>query len=347
MSLYRAFRNVAFCFDAESVHEKTIQFVSRHPFLSSALFQPKKPDPRLQLVSGNLTWSFPVGLAAGMDKNAQALEFFMRLPLGAVEVGSVTPRPQTGNPRPRLFRLKKEHSLRNHLGLNSTGVQAVLDNILRTEYRRKILGVNIGKNKSTPETQVPRDYRLLYRSFAPVCDYLTINVSSPNTPGMRDFQKKHRLRAILSALADIRTNRPLFVKIAPQLSNSEISDIVELAKMFHLQGIIATNTLPIPGRGAGGCSGRLLRECATETRQRVLEQLAETPHITVIASGGIEDISDLIRFWKQGGKIAQVYTALIFQGPDMLARIHRDILKLIDESGASSLQELLDNIDQW
>ena len=347
MIFYPAFRNIAFCFDAESVHETAIRLASRHPFLTSALFQAPAPEPRLRLKAAGHDWTFPVGLAAGMDKNALAIDFFSRLPFGAIEIGSVTPRPQEGNPRPRLFRLKKERSLRNHLGLGSLGSQAVLDNIQRSRHYGKILGVNIGKNKDTPESEAPKDYRLLYRTFARVCDYLTINVSSPNTPGLRDFQKKDKLHAILSALSDIRTGVPLLIKIAPGLSDREISDIVELAKTFELQGIIATNTLPIPERGVGGCSGRLLRESARETRRKVLEQLKETPHIDVIASGGIENISDLCHFWKQGGKTAQIYTALIFQGPDILTRLQQDILKLVDESGATSLQELLDNRNQW
>ena len=347
MTLYRTFRSAAFCFDAESAHEKTIHFVSRHPFLASALFHPPEPDRCLQLNAGGLTWSFPIGLAAGMDKDARAVNFFARLPLGAVEIGSVTPLPQDGNPRPRLFRLKREYSLRNHLGLNSQGAEKVLDNVKRSERLGKILGVNIGKNKSTPEKDATMDYRLLYRTFEPVCDYLTINISSPNTPGLRDLQKKDKLHNILSALSDIRTSRPLFVKVAPGLSDREIADIVELAKTFDLQGIIATNTLPLPERGKGGCSGRLLRESAAQTRQIILKQLRETPRIDTIASGGIEDISDLVRFWKQGGKTAQIYTALIFQGPGMLGRLHRDILALLDRTGASCLQELIDNPDQW
>ena len=346
MSLYHFFRKAAFCFDAESIHEKTMHFLSRHPYLASALFQPTEQDPRLRLVAGGLTWNFPVGLAAGMDKNALAIDFFTRLPFGAVEVGTVTPFPQPGNPRPRLFRLKKEFSLRNHIGFCSEGAQVVLDNIKRTQRHGKILGVNIGKNKATDKNEVPRDYRSLYRIFEPVSDYLVINVSSPNTPGLRDFQNKDQLQNILSALSDVRTERPLFIKISPDLSEQAVSDIVELTKIFKLQGIIATNTLPIPTQGKGGCSGRLLREESHKIRHKILEQLRETPHIDVIASGGMENISDLIRFWRQGGKTAQIYTALIFQGPGLLTRLQQDILKLIDQRGASSLQELLDNIDQ-
>ena len=222
-----------------------------------------------------------------------------------------------------------------------------MDNIRRSQRYDKILGVNIGKNKTTAESEAPEDYRTLYKTFEPVCDYLVINVSSPNTPGLRDFQKKDKLKNILTALVDIRTRRPLFIKISPQLSPQEISDIVELVKTFNLQGIIATNTLPITEQGPGGCSGRLLRKSAVRTRKNVLQQLKETPHITVIGSGGMETISDLIHFWKQGGKVAQIYTALVFQGPGLLSNLHQNIIQLLKRTGAPSLQELLDNTDQW
>ena len=344
MNLYPLYRRAAFCFDAESIHEQTIHFASRHPFLASALFHPPPPDPRLTLRAGGLDWPFPVGLAAGMDKNACAVDFFSRLPFGAVEVGSVTPLPQPGNPRPRLFRLPREHSLRNHLGLNSRGASSVRDNILSTPPTEKILGINIGKNKATPEERSAEDYRLLYQTFEPICDYLVINVSSPNTPGLRSLQKKDKLRAILAALSDLRTDRPLFVKMAPGLPDEDINGIVELTKAFDLQGIIATNTLPLPERGKGGCSGRLLQSAAADTQKKVLEQLRETPHITVIGCGGIEAVSDLIRFWKQGGRVAQLYTALIYHGPPLLNRMQRDLLNLLDQSGASTLQEWIDNL---
>ena len=346
MALYRAFRSAAFCFDAESVHEQTIRFASHYPYFTSSLFQIPQPDRRFQIQVGDLTWSFPVGLPAGMDKNASAVNFFARLPLGALEVGSVTPLPQPGNSRPRLFRLAKEYSLRNHLGLNNDGAETVLDNIRRTDRRGKILGVNIGKNSATPEKDAEKDYRFLYKTFEPFCDYLVINVSSPNTPGLRDFQKKDKLKNILTSLSDIRTLRPLFVKISPELSLREIGDIVELVKNFRLQGIIATNTLSIPERGAGGYSGRLLRENAAQTRKHILEQLRETPHISVIGSGGIENISDLIGFWKGGGKVVQIYTAMIFHGPGILSTLHQEIIRLMNRSGTRSLQELIDNIDQ-
>ena len=190
MTLYSLYRRAAFCFDAESIHEQTIRIASRHPFLCSALFDPPLPDKRLRLRAGGLDWNFPVGLAAGMDKNACAVDFFSRLPFGAVEIGSVTPHPQPGNPRPRLFRLPGEHSLRNHLGLNSSGASKVRENILRTPPMGKILGVNIGKNKTTSEERAPEDYRTLYQTFEPICDYLVINVSSPNTPGPDELSTK-------------------------------------------------------------------------------------------------------------------------------------------------------------
>ena len=166
----------------------------------------------------------------------------------------------------------------------------------------------------------------------------------PIPPGLTSFQQKDKLKTILSCLSDIRTSRPLFIKISPQLSDKDISNVVEMVKLFNLQGIIATNTLPIPEQGKGGCSGRLLRESSESTRKKVLEQLKETPFITVIGCGGIENIDDLTRFWKQGGRVVQIYTALIYGGPGMLGRIQRDIVNFLEQSGAPSLQDWIDHL---
>lgn len=351
MGFYDVFKGVAFRMDPEEVHEKTIKLFSRFPGLAKLWSEgEERESSRYMLRTGDLSWNFPVGLAAGLDKNGECLDFFSRLLFGGIEVGTVTPLPQEGNPRPRLFRFVKEESLRNMMGFNSKGAEEVYGNILRSRgaegIRGKVLGVNLGKNKVTPNEQAIDDYMVLYKKFAPVADYLVINISSPNTPGLRSLQNTGFLRELLDSLQEERkiSPRPLYIKIAPELMPDEIKDIVEVAKENSVTGLLASNTGVYPKYGPGGISGKLLRERARECRRRVLEMAREVSPFQVIGVGGISSFADIWEFWKLGGKVVQLYTAFIYQGPELLLDIRKKIDRILQENRIHTLEELLENI---
>lgn len=344
---YKLFKTAAFQLDPEFIHEHSMDFLGMFPGLSSSLFGKVELGDRFSLNVGGNKWPFPVGLAAGLDKNAMAINFFSQLPLGAVEVGTVTPKPQPGNDKPRLFRYVGEESLRNRMGFNNDGADALLERIQKSNSNGRLLGVNLGKNKVTPAEKACDDYATLYKSFAPVADYLVVNVSSPNTPGLRDLQGEEEMDRIFEALAPLRkeVSVPLYLKIAPDLSDEGVLSLVEISKKHSLTGLIATNTTIMEERGPGGISGRLLAAKSKNVREKILQALKETPDIELIGVGGVSSSRDLFEFWQAGGKVMQVYTAFIFQGPGLLHDMYKDVNKLLKVNGAKSLQELLDNRD--
>ncbi len=334
--------------DPEKAHELTISLFSRFPGILSKMIGGELDSSKYNIFVGDLNWSFPVGLAAGLDKNAQAIDFFSHTLFGAVEVGTVTPKPQPGNPKPRMFRYIDEESLRNRMGFNNLGADVVFKNIKNSSRGDKVLGINLGKNKVTTEVDAYKDYVSLYKKFAPVGDYLVINVSSPNTPGLRDLQSTDKLKIIFESLIDERkkTPIPLYLKISPDQSFEDVGPIIELAQDFNLAGIIATNTTIMESRGAGGISGRLCSEKSKAMRRFVLGRVAGNKHFQVIGVGGISEFSDLWEFWKLGGKAVQIYTSFIFQGPGILEDIKNEIDKALIRNQVSTLNELLENIDQ-
>jgi dihydroorotate dehydrogenase len=340
---YRDFRDIAFCFNPELAHELTLWAGKYVPQIGSCFG--KGIHQNLELQVGSVVWPFPLGLAAGLDKNAEALDFFARMPLGAIEFGTVTPRPQPGNPRPRLWRYVEEESLRNAMGFNNLGMKAVQKNVLAYRKRRPnlrtLLGANLGKNKITAQQDAPSDYRQAYQYFASCSDYLVLNVSSPNTPGLRDLQNQDDLAAIFEALDDVRQKMPkdLYLKVAPDLSSEELEGIVEVAAAFKLTGLVATNTTIIPSRGKGGCSGKILKAKAKQVRHQVLE-LARPYHLEVIGVGGVDSFADLWEFWQHGGKVMQVYSSFIFQGPPLLYDIQTKLETLLQRFNLASLEEL-------
>ena len=330
--------------DPETIHRMVLRGFSTFPGLFGYLFEQKK-EKRYALPMGDISWSFPVGLAAGLDKNAEACNFFSRLLFGGIEVGTVTPHPCPGNSRPRLFRLEEE-SLLNRMGFNNKGADIVLKNIEKSNLKDAILGVNLGKDKETPLERSLDDYRFLYKKFAHKADYLVVNLSSPNTPGLRDLQKKKALEMLLLGLRDLRHNQPtpLFLKISPDLSFETLPSVVELAEREKLAGLIATNTTIMPQKGKGGVSGRLLYEKADKTRTRLLNLIKGTS-LEVIGVGGFSNFSHLWDFWKKGGKVIQIYTSFIYQGPEFLLHIKREIDRVLSLNETNTLSELLTHID--
>lgn len=345
MSIYNLFRSLAFKIDPEFVHELSMGSFKVLPSALAGLFNSASLKPQHQLDFAGLKWTGPLGLAAGLDKNAVALSFFSKLAFGAVEIGTVTPKPQSGNPKPRLFRLKEDQSLLNRMGFNNQGMNKVLENILMTSEsdRPMCLGVNLGKNKVTPANEAPVDYFKLYEKFADHCDYMVVNVSSPNTPGLRDLQQESALAEIFESLASIRQSKPspLFLKVAPDLPEDGLDSCVNIAKKFNLSGLIATNTTIMPEIGQGGVSGQLLAQKSKEVRRYLLEQLAETPDIALIGVGGVSSFDDLWEFWRLGGKAMQVYTSFIYQGPELLKDVCDGIDQALVKTGARNLNEML------
>ncbi|MEI8346580.1 MAG: quinone-dependent dihydroorotate dehydrogenase [Pseudomonadota bacterium] len=344
-SSYKFFRRLAFQLNPEIAHELTILFSHYFPFFAD-IWGPPLDYSKFNLKIGSTTWPFPIGLAAGLDKNAECLDFFSRLPFGAVEVGTVTPRPQPGNPRPRLWRYVSEESLRNRMGFNNAGMEIMANHFSQVHCRqKKIIGINLGKNKDTPKEKAGEDYANLYHRLAPLADYIVINVSSPNTPGLRDLQKKEELTQIFEAMTNVRKNfnKDLYLKLSPDISSYDMEGAIELAHNYQLTGLIATNTTIMPERGEGGISGKLLKEKAKQVRNFILNRIKNT-NLELIGVGGIDSFEDLWAFWKQGGKVAQIYSSFIFQGPPLLFDIAEKIEKILQQNQLKNLTQLLANI---
>lgn len=325
--LYPIFKTLAFKLDPETVHDLSINSFQKLPGLAK-LFKGASPQDKFALSDGHMRWKFPVGLAAGFDKNARAIEFMQNLGFGSLEIGTITPRAQIGNPRPRIQRLKKENSLLNAMGFPNSGSDEIFNNLANTKKNQDIIiGSNLGKNKDTPDSDAPMDYATLYQKFAPISDYLVINISSPNTPGLRALQSRDGFKAICEAIDEKRKilTKPLYLKIAPELESSDLNDLIDICKEYELSGIIATNTSIQHNYGKGGLSGDIIRQESKSTRVRVLNALKETPHLSCIGVGGINSFQDLKDFWNLGGSFVQIYTAFIYHGPGILYEIQTEL----------------------
>ncbi|WP_373357086.1 quinone-dependent dihydroorotate dehydrogenase [Pseudoroseicyclus sp. CXY001] len=297
---------------------------------------------RLAINVGGLQLPNPLGLAAGFDKDGEAIEPISRMPFGFAEIGAVTPRPQPGNPRPRLFRLKEDEAAINRFGFNNQGMDALA---ARLAWRpHGILGLNIGANKDSPDRAA--DFAAVVRRCGDLVDFVTINVSSPNTERLRDLQGREALTALLeqvmAARADIATILPIFLKIAPDLTEPELADVAELAERARLDGIIATNTtLARDGlrsrhaSEAGGLSGRPLFGRST----RVLAQLAGMTSLPLIGVGGVGSAEEAYAKIRAGASAVQMYTALVFQGLNLPGEILEGLDALLARDGFANVAE--------
>lgn len=272
------------------------------------------------------------GMAAGFDKNAELVRPLYALGFSHVEIGTVTKRPQGGNPKPRMFRLTQSHSLINRMGFNNDGADAIaqrLDALRGSGAKLPVIGVNIGKNKETTASDAPEDYGYCTRLLAPVADYLVVNVSSPNTPGLRDLQQVESLRPILAAVLAESGEKPVLVKIAPDLSNEDIAAVCELVDDLELAGVVATNTTisreSVSGQRhaeeAGGLSGEVLFERSHEVVGLVREQLGDEK--VVIGVGGVSDARQYQEMIKAGADLVQAYTGFVYGGPLWPRRVTR------------------------
>jgi dihydroorotate dehydrogenase len=314
------------------------------PPLTAALrrrFLVDAPPLRRQLFGREL--ANPVGLAAGFDKDAVAVRGLAALGFGCVEVGTVTPRPQEGNPRPRLFRHSQTESLQNAMGFNNAGLEAVRARLARLQPPPVPLGVNVGKNRDTPLHAAVADYEVLIHAFAGLCDYLVVNISSPNTPGLRDLQNETFLRAVLG-MAMGATDRPVLVKIAPDLDPADAVRLAEVAVDTGAAGVVATNTTNdyalLPGaRDFGGLSGRVLREKSFKVFDAVARRLFG--RAVLVSAGGIDSGAEAYRRLRAGADLVQVYTAFVYQGPALARRINEELLELMERDGAKGIGEVI------
>lgn len=337
MDLYRALRPLIFRLDPETAHNLAFWLGAR-ACAFPRLPQPERPATLRRTVFG-LDFPTPLGLAAGLDKGATLLPLWQSLGFGHVEIGTVTPRPQPGNPKPRLFRFPEAGLILNRMGFNSEGAEVVAAR-LRHRPQGLIVGGNLGKNKETPETQALDDYRAAYRLIAPQVDYIALNVSSPNTPGLRNLQAPEALKPLLAGMLDLRREmglerQPLLLKLAPDLAPEDLDAIVEVAVASGLSGLIATNTTLdrgvvaeplralVESKGAGGLSGVPLKPKAREVRKRILNALRG--RLPLVACGGLGSAEDVQGALDDGAALAQVYSALIFEGPALISRIHQGL----------------------
>jgi dihydroorotate dehydrogenase len=334
---YSLARPLLFSLDAERVHELTIAWLSRHPrtagLVAAAIVH--KPVRLMGLEFRNR-----VGLAAGLDKNGECIEAFDRMGFGFIEIGTVTPRPQAGNPRPRMFRLPRSQAILNRLGFNNHGVDALVARAASAR-RQTVLGINIGKNADTPIDRAEDDYLACLHKVYPVADYITVNISSPNTKNLRELQQQGRFDALLARLTEARTQlaerhgkrRPLLVKIAPDMDLAQLVAVAATARARGIDGLIATNTtVSRPGlegeadqrlgvAETGGLSGAPLRPLAEAALRAVRAEVG--PDFPLIGVGGIMSGADAAERQRAGADLVQIYTGFVYHGPDLIAECAR------------------------
>ena len=347
--LYKSIiRPLLFSFNPERAHHLTFaltKLIFKIPgfgLLTELIFS--KSHKKLEREVFGIRFPNPVGLAAGLDKNAELIDEFSHYGFGFIEIGTVTPKPQPGNPKPRLFRLPEDGGLINRMGFNNDGADAVLKR-LKDRKSTIIVGGNIGKNKVTPNEEAERDYEICFETLFDYVDYFVVNVSSPNTPNLRELQEKEPLKKLLSRLQERNKNKKksksILLKIAPDLSDDQLLDIIEIVKESGIAGVIATNTTisreglltsseSVDNIGAGGLSGKPVKNRATEVIRFLKEKSANA--FPVIGVGGIHCAEDALEKLNAGADLVQVYTGFIYEGPSLIKKINKRILKSFTNS---------------
>jgi dihydroorotate dehydrogenase len=356
VSVYEwAVRPALFAIDPERAHELTLAAL-RRPVVVSALraFSDLPRDPRLAQQILGLSFGHPVGLAAGLDKQGTAAAAWAALGFSFFEVGTVTPRPQPGNPRPRLFRLRRDRAIINRLGFNSAGAQQVARNLAATLPIAARVGVNLGRNRQTPNERAADDYARAVEMLHPHADYFVVNVSSPNTPGLRDLQESRALRALIEQVVGraravtTRKSIPVLVKVSPDMTRADLLQSVDAALEGGAGGIVATNTtvartgLQAAARLAaetGGLSGAPLRALANETCRTLFTHIGR--RVPIIGVGGIFTADDAYTRIRSGAALVQLYTALIYEGPGVVSRIVRGLSDRLARDGVSHISEVI------
>ena len=293
-------------------------------------------DSRLEKSLFGIKFKNPVGLAAGFDKNAQLYEELTSFGFGFIEIGTVTPKPQSGNPKKRLFRLVEDSAIINRMGFNNVGVEEVIKNLKKN--KSTLIGGNIGKNKITPNYLAIDDYVTSFNMLFDFVDYFVVNVSSPNTPNLRDLQEKEPLTKLINSLISINRNKnkpkPILLKIAPDLNNNQLLDIISIVKDTGLDGIIATNTTinrdnlkSLNKNELGGLSGKPLTSRSTEVIKFISKNSNKT--IPIIGVGGINSVADALEKFDAGADLIQIYTGFIYEGPNLIRSINKALLNRV------------------
>lgn len=356
MSLFSAvLRPALFSLDAETAHAVSIKALKS----GLAAMPGARPDPRLAVAIAGLTFPSPLGMAAGYDKNAEVPDALLRLGFGFAEIGTVTPLPQPGNPRPRIFRLVEDRAVINRFGFNSQGHDAVFARLSARGGRTGIVGVNIGANKDSANRI--EDYVLGIRKFYPLASYFCVNISSPNTQGLRDLQARRSLAELLIAIKLERANGqmrhrrdvPVFLKIAPDLDEQGLDDIAEEVQSSGINGIVVSNTtLARTGlqssnrQESGGLSGAPLFERSTIMLAKIRKRVG--PVMPLIGAGGVSDAAGALAKIEAGADLVQLYTGMVYEGPGIAQAINKGLLQALDRAGANSIRALRDaRLAEW
>ena len=342
-AMFALIRRFLFMMPPEKAHHFSMYWIHiflKIPILSSFVTTKVRHERHLSSEIAGIRFPNRIGMAAGFDKDAKYFDDLGKMGFGFVEIGTVTPFGQHGNPKPRLFRLPADHALINRMGFNNEGAKAAAARLDKREDRRLIIGGNIGKNKNTPNENADNDYLVCFRELHPYVDYFTVNVSSPNTPGLRELQDKDALKKLLNSIQkannEMPTQHPIFLNIAPDLTNEQLDDVIAIVHETGIQGIVATNTTisreglqtpkeQVEAMGAGGLSGAPLKARAGE----VLRYLRKccNPEIVLMSSGGIMDVEEALKRIEDGADLVQLYTGFIYEGPGLLKRIKKALLE--------------------
>ena len=347
MIKYETIKNLMFNFEPETAHHiasfgfKALPYCKPlHNYMVEKNFI---LSPYLTQEVLGIKFQNPIGLAAGFDKNADMIQAMPAMGFGYTEIGTMTPKPQPGNPKPRLFRYPEYESIQNAMGFNNHGAFEVITNLKKLYPYSIPIGASIGKNKLTAENEALDDYETLIRGFKDICDYLVVNISSPNTPNLRDLQNEEFIKAVFSMAKKI-TNRPILLKIAPDMQEQTAITLCKTAVEAGADGIIATNTtndytlLPNP-QNFGGISGKVMSEKSYELFQAIGKELYDKT--TLISVGGISDAKDAYRRIKAGASLIQIYSAFIFQGPSMCKNINEELIELLKADGYNNISEAI------
>ncbi|GGJ37200.1 quinone-dependent dihydroorotate dehydrogenase [Deinococcus roseus] len=353
--LYQLVKPFFFSQDPEHIHEQVMQgliAVSRSSALQKGLERfTVFADPRLRIERFGLKFPNPIGLAAGFDKNALAVRAWPALGFGALEVGTITALAQSGNEKPRLFRLPEDLALINRMGFNNEGSEAVAERLKSLGLDQNPLsiplGINVGKSKVTELDQAPEDYRTSMTRLSPYADYFVVNVSSPNTPGLRQLQDKDKLAELLAVATDpaVSAGKPVLLKIAPDLTDTQIDEVIDLARTSALSGLILTNTtisrdgLKNDPQQTGGLSGKPLTARSFEVLKYV--RAAVGKNLPLVSVGGIFTADEAYWRLRAGASLLQVYTSFIYEGPQLAANLNRGILDRLKADGFVRLEDAI------
>ncbi|MDR2789742.1 MAG: quinone-dependent dihydroorotate dehydrogenase [Campylobacteraceae bacterium] len=345
--MYENLKKILFKLDPEKAH-MLAEFAMRLGNFAPSLLNPVASrcitaDERLSQEIFDIKFPNPVGIAAGFDKNALMIRALCALGFGYAEYGTITPKPQSGNAKPRLFRHVAEKSLQNAMGFNNDGAVKAVKRLSALYPFAMPLGANIGKNKATPQENAIEDYVYLVKTLSPVCDYLVVNISSPNTPNLRDLQNESFIKELFSACVPL-TNRPILLKIAPDMTPKNAVSLCSAAIESGAKGIIATNTtvdysLVENPKDFGGISGEVLREKSFKIFEAIAKEFFKTT--ILISAGGISNAKEAYKRLKAGASLVQIYTSFIYEGPKIAGNINKGILELMDKEGFHSIKEII------